>query len=461
MSFKNSIIVWLEDHYENMPPILTKIVGLIGNSLSYNIRYGKEFNKTIKELKRTEYLSRQELDAIVLSKLLTQVNYAYDHVPYYKERYRDFDIRSIHSLEDFAKLPLIDKSIVKANENQFISDIFDKKDLILKKTSGSTGMPLGIYMNKNTTQIEWAFVVHIWERIGFNHRSSRLVMREIDQKKKGDCYFDYIKNRLRINISNMTDEKMAEYCRAIEKYRPDFIQGYPSATLQLCKYIEQNGINHQFKGFLPSSEGMGHEEVEYIRKVLNCPILSFYGHTERLLIAGQCEKSEAYHVEPLYGYCELVDESGNIIEEEGVTGEVVATGFCNTGMPLIRYRTGDLAQWSFEKCSCGRNYRLLKRLEGRTTEYLVDANGNKIALTSLRYSFYEQHVKAFQFYQDTPGYVTVRIIIEPEYSYDDEQYIQNTLTEDTNNLITFRLKKTDVLSKKKSGKRELIVQAIK
>ena len=66
-------------------------------------------------------------------------------------------------------------------------------------------------------------------------------------------------------------------------------------------------------------------------------------------MAGQCECSECYHVEPLYGYCELIDKNGEVIREEGKTGEIVATGFCNTGMPLIRYKTGDLAEWGFEK----------------------------------------------------------------------------------------------------------------
>lgn len=335
-----------------------------------------------------------------------------------------------------------------------------KSELIQKKTSGSTGMPLAIYMNKDTTLKEWAFVVHIWERIGFTSKSSRILMREIEDKNKGICYFDGLKNELRIDISNMTPENMEIYCKAIERYKPDYIHGYPSATLQLCKFIEKRGIKHQFKGVLPSSEGMSKEEVNYIKRVLNCPCLSFYGHTERLVMAGQCECSECYHVEPLYGYCELIDKNGEVIREEGKTGEIVATGFCNTGMPLIRYKTGDLAEWSLKKCSCGRNYKLLKKLEGRTTEYLVDRNNNKISLTAFRYSFYEQHVNSFQFYQDEPGKVFVRIIPEEDFTELDKKNILQTLEEDCNSQIEFSIEKVKSISKKKSGKRELIIQKL-
>lgn len=460
MSIKNEMINIIKHHYEEIPTPILNMIGAVGNQFGYGLRYGKSFSKVYEELRKTEFFSEEELDNIVKEKLIEQIKYAYKYVPYYRENYNENDVKTMDSLSDIERFPFIDKEIVKSNEDQFISDKFKKSELIQKKTSGSTGMPLAIYMNKDTTLKEWAFVVHIWERIGFTSKSSRILMREIEDKNKGICYFDGLKNELRIDISNMTPENMEIYCKAIERYKPDYIHGYPSATLQLCKFIEKRGIKHQFKGVLPSSEGMSKEEVNYIKRVLNCPCLSFYGHTERLVMAGQCECSECYHVEPLYGYCELIDKNGEVIREEGKTGEIVATGFCNTGMPLIRYKTGDLAEWSLKKCSCGRNYKLLKKLEGRTTEYLVDRNNNKISLTAFRYSFYEQHVNSFQFYQDEPGKVFVRIIPEEDFTELDKRNILKTLEEDCDSQIEFCIEKVKSISKKKSGKRELIIQKL-
>lgn len=460
MSIKNEMINIIKHHYEEIPTPILNMIGAVGNQFGYGLRYGKSFSKVYEELRKTEFFSEEELDNIVKEKLIEQIKYAYKYVPYYRENYNENDVKTMDSLSDIERFPFIDKEIVKSNEDQFISDKFKKSELIQKKTSGSTGMPLAIYMNKDTTLKEWAFVVHIWERIGFTSKSSRILMREIEDKNKGICYFDGLKNELRIDISNMTPENMEIYCKAIERYKPDYIHGYPSATLQLCKFIEKRGIKHQFKGVLPSSEGMSKEEVNYIKRVLNCPCLSFYGHTERLVMAGQCECSECYHVEPLYGYCELIDKNGEVIREEGKTGEIVATGFCNTWMPLIRYKTGDLAEWSLKKCSCGRNYKLLKKLEGRTTEYLVDCNNNKISLTAFRYSFYEQHVNSFQFYQDEPGKVFVRIIPEEDFTELDKRNILKTLEEDCDSQIEFCIEKVKSISKKKSGKRELIIQKL-
>lgn len=461
VSLRTKLINWLKDNYINMPYPIAYMIGKIGNSFSYSIRYGKDFTKVRNQLKKTEFLSKDDLDQVVLDKLISMINYAYEHVPYYKENYAKCNVSQFHNFADIEKLPMIDKTIVKDHTEEFVSDCYSKEHLIKKYTSGSTGTPLGIYMDKETTLKEWAFVVHIWERIGFTHKSSRLIMREIDDKSKKQCYFDPIKNELRIDISAMTDDMMEKYCVAIEKYKPDFIHGYPSATILLCQYLEKNGpLKHKFKGVLPSSEGMTEDELKYIKKVLQCPVLSFYGHTERLVIAGQCEESNAYHVEPLYGYCELVDNEGNPINEYGVTGEIVATGFCNSAMPLIRYKTGDLAQWGEECEACGRHYRVLKKLEGRVTEYLVDNKENKIPLTSLRYTFYDQHIKAFQFYQEVPGEVSFRYIKESGFSDSDMEYIVKTLTDDANGKIKFELVEVNDISKKKSGKRELIIQKV-
>lgn len=461
VSIKTKLINWLKDNYINFPYFITYLIGKVGNSFNYDIRYGKDFTKIRKELKETEFLSADELDKIVLDKLMSMIKYAYENVPYYQEHFDKNIISKLKNFSDIECLPMIDKMIVKEYSDKFISNIYSKDSLIKKYTSGSTGIPLKMYMDKETTLKEWAFVVHIWERIGFNHKSSRLIMREIDDKNNKKFYYDPIKNELRIDISSMTDNMMEEYCKAIEKYKPDFIHGYPSATILLCQYLEKRGsLKHQFKGVLPSSEGMTEDELKYIKRVLKCPVLSFYGHTERLLIAGQCENSNAYHIEPLYGYCELVDTEGNSIHECGVTGEIVATGFCNSAMPLIRYKTGDLAQWGDECVECGRHFKILKKIEGRVTEYLVDNEYHKIPLTSLRYSFIDQNIKMFQFYQEIPGLVIFRYIKEKGFSALDSEYVIKTLVEDTNGKIKFDLIEVNNISKKKSGKRELIIQKV-
>ena len=138
----------------------------------------------------------------------------------------------------------------------------------------------------------------------------------------------------------------------------------------------------------------------YIEKTLNTRVYSFYGHTERAAIAGECEKHTHYHVEPTYGYIEIIDENGNVIEDDR-PGEIVTTGFTNEVMPLIRYKTGDIGQWDLEtSCECGRYYKMLKRVYGRTADFLYDYKKQKINFTAIREQLiYDFHVLEFQFIQ--------------------------------------------------------------
>ena len=151
MSIKNEMINIIKHHYEEIPTPILNMIGAVGNQFGYGLRYGKSFSKVYEELRKTEFFSEEELDNIVKEKLIEQIKYAYKYVPYYRENYNENDVKTMDSLSDIERFPFIDKEIVKSNEDQFISDKFKKSELIQKKTSGSTGMPLAIYMNKDTT----------------------------------------------------------------------------------------------------------------------------------------------------------------------------------------------------------------------------------------------------------------------------------------------------------------------
>jgi phenylacetate-CoA ligase len=459
-----TLINRVKEHYFSLPEWMLQLGGEVYYTLPQKIRYGNNFCRTSALLKKTEYLSKNEIDTLVNERFIHTVRHAYNHVPYYHHRFDEFgvNIHLIKDIRDTVLLPTIDKDELRNYSNELIANDVDKKKLLYITTSGSTGNPVGFYQEGNITMTEWAYTLHIWSRIGYKPDSSRLVLRgkKIHPNSKDpDLFYDPLRRELSCNIFNMKEETMEKYCNAIDKYKPDYIHGYMSAILLLSKYIatRKKKLKHHFKGILATSETILSEQKEYVERIFNTRVFSFYGHSERLVIAGECEHSSYYHVEPLYGFCEIADEQGRPVN----SGEIIATGFLNDAMPLIRYRTGDMASWDQEiECKCGRKHLRLSGVSGRwNQDMLVNSDGAYVSLTALNIhsSEFDKLIR-YKLIQIKPGEVHMKIQPGKLFTSEDAIKIQQILEEKSNNKIDFIIELVDDLPIQKNGKYRIVEQ---
>jgi phenylacetate-CoA ligase len=172
-----------------------------------------------------------------------------------------------------------------------------------------------------------------------------------------------------------------------------------------------------------------------------------------------CEKRNEYHIFPEYGITEIIRPDGKQVTREGELGEIIGTGFYNYAMPFIRYKTSDIAVWTNEKCDCGREYSLLKRIEGRLQDFVVSQKGHLIPMTTIPYSFVN-NVKQFQFYQDTPGEVTLRVVRMSTYTKKDSEYILGILSEEMGESIEFCIEFVDNIERTKGEKYMYLIQKL-
>lgn len=461
-----SLIYIVKKNYDKLPTGILKCAGALYYHFPLEKRYGNDFRQTLDLLKKTEYLSRDEIDTLVNERFLYIVKYAASHVPYYKRKYAEYgvDVETIHDVSDIVKLPTIDKEVLRSHRDQFISDEYKSNDLMYITTSGSTGNPVGFYQKKSMLMTEWAYVMHIWSRVGCKPDSNRLVLRGKKIKKGGRnpyIFYDPLCRELNCDVFNMTEENLENYCIAIEKYKPEFIHGYMSAIMMLTKYIEtrRGGLKHRFKGVLAVSENVLQEQRDYVEKILSVRVFSFYGHSERLVIAGECEKSSLYHIEPLYGYCELLDRDGMPSNE----GEITGTGFLNDAMPLIRYRTGDMASWDTEKgCRCGRAHLRLNGVQGRWhQDMLVTTEGAYVSLTALNIHSDEfDYIVRYKLVQDRPGVVTMKILPKKGYSNEKGERIKRLLEGKVSGKIRIDVQLVDNLPVGANGKYKIVEQRL-
>lgn len=457
----------LKQIVKKMPDIIKVPIINTYSSMPDSIKYGRIFNSTYEFLQRSQWWTEKQHKEYQMKKIKEIIKYAYDYVPYYKRLLSENNIKpgDIKDFSDIKNIPYLTKEIIRDNLDDLISTSCNPKKLSYVITGGTTGIPMGFYEDKQRQwKTECAHIANLWSRIGYDKgKSYRIVTLRGVTPKKGN--YEYKGKNLILSSFNLIEDNMSDYIKKIIKFKPDFIQAYPSAISLMSKYIIENNIEISLvnlKAIICASENIYDFQRQQIKEAFNAKIYSFYGHTEQSCLAGECEKSNYYHLQSEYGYTELINEKGCDVLEEDEAGEIVCTGFNNYAVPFIRYRTGDIAINSNETCNCGRNYKLIKRIDGRKQEYFIDKTGSKITFTCSDDALWRVKDKIFlyQYVQNEPGSI--------------ELYIQNKniFTEEDKDCVISDFKKfyprfdvkiclTKYIERTKNGKFRFLVQNIK
>ena len=435
-----------------------------------SIRYGKVFRETYAFLQVSQWWSREQLEEYQLEQLSKLLHHAYENVPYYRRVFdeRGLKPKDIQDFKDLQQLPYLTKEIIQNNLPDLVARNYPKSKLQYVTTGGSTGIPMGFYHEKNGIANEWAFMLTQWTRVGFKIGDRCVVLRGnvVDSASKGKFWeYDPVNKNLILSSYHLTDENMPKYIKKIREFKPDFFQAYPSAITLLAKFMKENDIEPfpSIKAVLCGSENLYSWQREVLEEVFQCRVDSWYGHTEQAVLAGECEKSTYYHIFSEYGLVELIGKDGKPVTDESVMGEIVATGFNNFAMPFIRYRTNDLAVLTNVKCECGRNYSLLKKVEGRLQELVVTKDRRFITLTAL---IFAQHFEAFskvkemQLVQEEEGEITVKIVKTSQYSADDEKEILSKMQRAVGSGLDVNFDYVDRIPRTQSGKYRFLIQKL-
>ena len=440
-------------------------------SIPFSVRAGRLFRETTRLIEETEFLTHTEL-ATRQSELLSRlIEHAFTHVPFYRQAMDRAGLlpKDIREASDLAKLPLLPKKILQDCPENFIAQGGIRERVFWANTGGSSGTPFRFLSDNSTYPIEMAYILSQWKRIGYSPGERRLTLRgQVIDRKNGKKRWQYnpIYNELRVSSYHLDIETLAQLMPEIKRFRPTYLYGYPAAITLFLRTMIDNGLTfpHAIKGVLCGSEPLFDYQRELIQNTLGCRAYSWYGQSERVLLAGECEHSTAYHSFPLYGILELVDEQGSVISEPGIEGEIIGTSLNSMAMPLIRYRTGDRAIYdSFGECPCKRNFPRLIKVTGRCQDYVYTRAKQPVPVTAFVFG---QHFNAFarihgmQLFQDTPGVVTVRIVRGPQFSETDEREIRQKMESCVDGGIRIGFEYVGELPTTPLGKAPFVVQKV-
>jgi phenylacetate-CoA ligase len=408
-----------------------------------------------------QWWTKDEIEAWQLSRIKSVIKYAYDNTPGYRHLYDEAGviIDDIHSLEDITYLPFTNKDLLRSNIKEFTVSSSISGHLSRSTTGGSSGIPFSFYYDFRNSGAEKAFINSAWESFGWKQSDIGIRLRGSYVGNNDKLFKKTGFHRFEMSSVFLTDDNYERYIQGIENTKASFLHVYPSTITDLSHLI----ITHHDEGrlkikhLLLASENLYLWQENIIRKAFpNSQLISFYGHTERAILAPWCEKEEKYHINPFYGYTEILNANNQNVHE-GEIGELVGTSFWMFGTPFIRYRTCDFAEKGPDKCEkCGRNFQILNSIDGRLAEIIIGKTGRRISLTvfagSVMHGKLFDHIRQFRFVQKEKGILTLKVIPEAEFDENDMRELRRGLNDFLSDDFVYYIEIVDELERTRRGK---------
>lgn len=431
---------------------------------------GRRYRETVAFIRRAERWSLAQVQRYQLAELRRLCEVAHHASPFYQSRFREcgFEPGDLKSLDDLRGLPLIDRDTVESDWTAICTRNPAARGVELVSTGGTSGRPLRFYIDARRSAVEYAYLVAGWARSGYTPELAQAVLRGevVPENAVGLRHqLDPLLRRHYYSSFHMTDENMRRYLAHMSTIGPCYLLVYPSSVSVLARFMERTATPppENVRGVLAGSEVVYPEDRACVERVLGVRCFSWYGHTEKLVMAVECEQCDDYHVWPTYGYFELLDETGQPVTQPGQRGEIVGTGFINTVMPFIRYRTGDFATYVGDHCdACGRAHPIIRDIRGhRTQEMLVASDGALISWTALNmHDDTFDRVRQFQFAQSVPGQATLRIVPAEGFGPENRERIRRNMARKLDGRLDFDVRCVESIALTQSGKTTYVDQQI-
>lgn len=327
-------------------------------------------------------LSFESKEAIAEAQLVSLrhlLSYLQAHSPFYQKLFKDndIDIRSIQSVNDLSLLPTTTKDDFSAHNFDFLC-VPRISIAEFTTTSGTTGSPVTIALTENDLQ-----------RLAYNEEQSfvtagctpgnvfQLMLTLDRQFMAGMAYYSGIR-KLGGGVVRVGAVSPQTQWENILRFKPDVMVAVPSFIIKLIEYAEQHSIDYKHCSVTKAicigepvrfSDLSPNTLADRIAAKWNIQLYSSYASTEMQTAFTECEYGCGGHLRPELLIVEILDEEGNQLPA-GEFGEVTITTLGVEGMPLLRYRTGDICCTYDEPCACGRNTMRLSPVTGRKNQMI-------------------------------------------------------------------------------------------
>lgn len=416
-------------------------------------------------LEKSQWWPHAELERYRLVHLRDMLGYVGRHVPYYRTLFEKigFDPAAMTSLADLQRLPLLTKALIR--DNDLKSEVAGP--LKRYNTGGSSGEPLIFHMGleriSHDVSAKWRATR--WWRVDIG--DPEIVVWGSPIELGAQDRIRLIRDRLLrtqlLPAFEMSPAKLDGFIREIRAFRPRMLFGYPSALAHIARHAQASGQRLDDLGIhvtFVTSERLYDDQRDLIASAFGCGVANGYGGRDAGFIAHECPYG-GMHISGEDIIVEIVDGEGRALPP-GAAGEIVVTHMGTREFPFIRYRTGDVGVLDEEECECGRGLPMLKDIQGRTTDFVVAADGTVMHGLALVYIVRDlPGVKQFKIVQESLQQTRVVLVAGDEFMPESIEAITKGFQARLGQGVAVTVERVAEIAPEKSGKFRYVVSQIK
>ncbi len=389
------------------------------------LRLGGIFREETVRWQEREAWSAERFHDYLEQKLRRALLAAWDHTRFYPERWGGLGLTrerlAAFRLEELPLLPVWNRRELQRRPEEIWRDYHrGQRPALVRRTSGSTGMPFSVAFARSDWQRVFAAAearAYRWAGVSLRQPRAMIGSRPIipaGQRTPPFWRYNLFERQLYLSAFHLMPANVADYHRALWRFRPVTVVGYPSALASLARMLEQAGLEPPAaRAVITASEPLWPRMRELLERVFHCPVHESYGLVENCAYATTCEQGRL-HAHPDFGWVEILREDGTPAAA-GQTGRLVATGLVNETALFIRYDTGDLAAWDQRPCPCGRMHLpVLARVVGRLEDLVVTPDGRETVRFDRTFLDCPGIVQS-QVVQEAPDRIVLKVVAEGDY----------------------------------------------
>lgn len=419
-----------------------------------------------KSLEQSQWWSPERIEQNRVEALRRLLSHAETQVPYYRDLFRSagFVPGDLRDPAELSALPLLSKSLIKANERELKS--LDSRPLRRMNTGGSTGEPLIFYLSADRVSHDVAAKRRATRWWGVDIGDPEIVVWGSPIENTRQDVFRDLRDRVfrtsLLSAFEMSPAKLDGFVDRIRRLRPKMLFGYPSALDVIAGYAEARGVQLNQLGIkvaFVTSEMLYPEQRERISRVFGCPVANGYGGRDAGFVAHECP-SGGMHITAEDLILEVLGDDGRPVPT-GEVGELVITHLRSFGFPFVRYRTGDMVRLGGSNCPCGRGLPLVTEIHGRSTDLIRLPDGTRMHGLALIYVLRDlPGIERFKIEQEALDQILVRIVPRPGMARDIPHRAQEGLLKRLGPAVSVTVDLVDEIPPERSGKYRYVVSRV-